>query len=381
MPLLRTSASDVTASVKAGAEVNAAVGGASSRGGNSAPPPAGGAAAGRAVVTQSAVAKSGSGTFSVLRTTLVRFIPRGPRVWVWSSTKFLNLMSVANLASSFDGTRIFVRGGAFAEKLYITVDKGASWLENRALGDLGWYVGVSYDGMTVVSTTPGQAIRFSSNGGLNFTDITPSPTVNMRWWSVALSSDGTKLAVGENESDSGYIYTATRSGSTWTWTRRDSAGQRRWGWVIGSANGNILIAESGGSTYRSADGGATWSAGRSMGVASGIAEVHCSADGSIVFGRKSGTFQLFSSSDGGATWSAIGPVNNWRGCSMSADGLKMIAVLNGEVWLSETSGSVWTRQPDISGGDMRSVRISPDGNTIAIGSVSSPERVYFATNE
>jgi hypothetical protein len=69
MPLLRASASDVTATVKASAQVNAAVGGASYRGGNSAPPPAGGAAAGRAVVTQSAVAKSGSSTFSLLRMT------------------------------------------------------------------------------------------------------------------------------------------------------------------------------------------------------------------------------------------------------------------------------------------------------------------------
>jgi len=71
MPLLRTSASDVTASVKAGAEVNAAIGGAVARGGNSAPPRAGGTAAASATVTQGAVARSGSGTFSLLRTTAV----------------------------------------------------------------------------------------------------------------------------------------------------------------------------------------------------------------------------------------------------------------------------------------------------------------------
>ena len=71
MPLLRASASDVTATIKASAQVNAAIGGASSKGGSSAPPPAGGFAAASAVVTQSAVAKSGSSTFSLLRTTAV----------------------------------------------------------------------------------------------------------------------------------------------------------------------------------------------------------------------------------------------------------------------------------------------------------------------
>lgn len=60
MPILAPSASDVTASVKAGAEVNAAIGGAVSRGGNSAPPRAGGSAAASATVTQSRAAQTSS---------------------------------------------------------------------------------------------------------------------------------------------------------------------------------------------------------------------------------------------------------------------------------------------------------------------------------
>jgi photosystem II stability/assembly factor-like uncharacterized protein len=378
MPLLRASASDVTATVKASAQVNAAVGGAVAKGGNSAPPPVGGFAAASATVTQSAVAKSGSGTFSLLRS--ISFVPRAPPRWVWSSTKFLTLFNPSTVVGSFDGSRIFARRAG--EELYITVDKGASWLENRSLGAIGWFAGASYDGMTLVTTTPGSAIMFSGDGGRNFTDITPSPIVNGRWWSIALSSDGTKLAVGENESDLGYIYTATRSGSTWTWTRRDSAGQRRWSFIVGSADGSILTAVSGGNTYRSTDSGATWSAGRSMGVAASVGEMYSSANGSILFGRQNGaTTTLFRSVDGGVTWSATGPVNNWRGCSMSADGLKMLGALNGEVWLSETSGSIWTRQPDISGGDMRTAYISLDGNTIAVGSYTSPGRLYFAANQ
>lgn len=64
MPVLATSASDVTATIKAGAEINGILGGAGSGGVNFVPPSAGLSA----IVTQSAVAHSGSGTFSLLRT-------------------------------------------------------------------------------------------------------------------------------------------------------------------------------------------------------------------------------------------------------------------------------------------------------------------------
>jgi hypothetical protein len=379
MPLLRVSASDVTASVKAGAEVNAAVGGAVAKGGNSNPPRAGGSAAAAAVVTQSAVAKSGSGTFSLLRTILPSVIPRGPRVWGWSSAKFLQVLYPIVLAGSFDGSRILALRDGDTGQLYATTNGGVSFVNNTHITTVGRAgFKLSSDGSIVLFAVRGGAVSISSDGGVTRTNITPSPSTNGLWSAVTISSDGTKISVSEN--DGGYIYTSTRSGSTWPWTRRDAVGQRVWSWIVGSADGNILIAAAGGSTYRSTDSGATWSAGRSMGVAANVVEAYCSGDGSILFGRQNGTFQLFRSGDGGATWSAIGPVNNWRGCSMSADGLKMIAVLNGEVWLSETSGSVWTRQPDISGGDMRPVYISGDGNRIAIGSYGG-DKVFFAANE
>ena len=60
MPVVKGAASDVTANVKAGAEVNGAIGGAVAKGGNSAPPRAGGSAAASAAVTQSKAAKTSS---------------------------------------------------------------------------------------------------------------------------------------------------------------------------------------------------------------------------------------------------------------------------------------------------------------------------------
>jgi len=365
----------VTATIKAGAEVNAAIGGAVSRGGNSAPPRAGGTAAAAAAVTQSRAAQTSTIT-TIFRTPPTAFVPPPPPEWRWSSTKFLEVFFPTSLAGSYNGDRILARRDGI-NHLYATINGGVSWINNASIGSIGSIVKVSYDGTLVVYATRGAGVWFSSNGGVNFSDITPPVIVNGIWTGLAMSSDGTKIAVSEETA--GYIYTATRSGSTWTWTRQTSSGAKSWLWIVGSADGSILIAGAAGDSYRSTNGGVTWSAARSMGVAASVVEVYCSEDATILFGRQNGTTTLFKSVDGGATWSATGPVKNWRGNSMSANGVKMIATLNGEVWLSETSGSIWTQQPDISGGDMRSIYISGDGNRIAVASYGS-SKVYFAAN-
>lgn len=381
MPLLRTSASDVTANVKAGAEVNAAVGGAVAKGGSSNPPRAGGSAAAAAVVTQSRAAQTNTTPIArVFRVPPIVFVPPVPRAWVWSSTKFLEVLFPSVVAGSFDGGRILALRDGDAGLLYATTDGGVSLVNNAQIASVGRAgFRLSSNGSIVLFAIRGGSVSISSDGGVTRTNITPSPMTNGLWSAVTMSSDGTKISVSEN--DGGYIYTSTRSGSTWPWTRRDAAGLRVWAWIVGSADGNILIAAAGGSTYRSTDGGATWSAGRSMGIAANVVEAYCSGDGSILFGRQNAaTTTLFRSGDGGATWSATGPVNNWRGCSMSENGMKMIATVSGEVWLSETSGSIWTRQPNIGGGDMRAVYISGDGNRIAVASYGG-NKVFFAANE
>lgn len=79
MPLLPIAASDVTAAIKAGAEGNGIFGGARTSGENSVPFRSAGILS--TIVTQSAVARSGSGTFSILRTTRTAtpVVPPTPR--------------------------------------------------------------------------------------------------------------------------------------------------------------------------------------------------------------------------------------------------------------------------------------------------------------
>lgn len=376
MPILAPSASDVTASVKAGAEVNAAIGGAVAKGGNSAPPRAGGTAAAAAAVTQSKAAQTSTITTS-FRNANVTFIPRGPRVWVWSSSKFLSTgLYGASLAGNYDGGRILAQRTNGA--LYLTINGGVSWVNNTSIGTISGVSKLSRDGMIVLTTQRDSTVRISSNGGFNFTDITP-PSVLPYWAGIAMSSDGTKLALCNNPAD-GYVYTATRSGSTWTFVAQPGAGQRAWTWIVGSSDGNTLIAAAGGNSYKSTDGGVTWSTARPMGGAANITDVQCSEDTNILFGRHSTT--LYRSVDGGITWSVTGPPPGpiWRSCSMSANGLKMLGVSPSQTWLSETSGTIWTLQPSIGGQDLRGGYISGDGNTIAVAGYSEG-KVWFAANE
>ena len=78
-------------------------------------------------------------------------------------------------------------------------------------------------------------------------------------YSIASSSDGTRLAIASqgNWTDAGYIWTSTDSGATWT--SRESAGLRPWTSIASSSDGRILGAVAlEGNLWTSIDSGATW---------------------------------------------------------------------------------------------------------------------------
>jgi hypothetical protein len=74
-----------------------------------------------------------------------------------------------------------------------------------------------------------------------------------RWWSVATSADGTKLAAVTDLS----IYTSTNSGATWM---SNSAPSLYWQSVASSADGSKVVAAAwkNGPIYTSTNSGATW---------------------------------------------------------------------------------------------------------------------------
>lgn len=225
---------------------------------------------------------------------------------------------------------------------------------------------------------------------------------NNDWYSLACSSDGTKLvALGQQP---GLIYASTNSGSTWFFT---GAPSNNWTCVASSADGAKLVATTasiystghggahGGPIYTSSDSGLTWQA--TTAPSNQWSSVASSADGSTLvaaavynnFNTERGL--IFVSSNSGAGWTATSaPTNFWYSVACSADGTRLVAGATG-IFTSTNSGQTWTSNNiawDFSVGSpiWTAVASSADGATIvAIGDVTvytggTSPRVYTTTN-
>jgi len=249
-----------------------------------------------------------------------------------------------------------------------------------------------------------------------------------RWVAVASSSDGVKAVAVP---DSGYIYTTTNSGTTWT--ARTGPGSLAWKDVTLSTDGTklVAVAENGGANamYTSTDSGVTWTS-RAV-TDNWYRYVASSSDGSKVYAL-SGSHDsegymavfLFASSDYGVTWnlkqnyvgledvsglstSSSGAVvaftikndyiytstdygttataqtltgkKAWNGVSVSSSGTKMIATEeNGYIYTSATTGSSWIQRTN-AGARPWQATISADGSWY-LGVVDG-EYPYISTND
>ena len=123
------------------------------------------------------------------------------------------------------------------------------------------------------------ALFTGRNNGNYFTTWTARDS-NRMWFSVASSSDGTKLAavvLGLK------IYTSADSGVTWT---EQASGSRAWRSIASSSDGTKLAA--------------------------------------VVYNG-----QIYTSTDSGVSWTARDSNRNWVGIASSSDGTKLAAVVTG----------------------------------------------------
>jgi hypothetical protein len=383
MPLLRVSASDVTATVKASAQVNAAVGGASSRGGNSAPPPAGGFAAASAVVTQSAVAKSGSGTFSLLRTILTR-TTTGPiaRRITWS-TAGASVPGITSLASATNG--MIVYNARQNDGVYKTINGGVSWTKVVGLAGVHTGIACSNDGSKVIvaNFTSTNVILTSTDGGATFTTTTsPAPGHAIGWVNTYVTGDGSLFMVADNSN----FYTST-NGIAWTLRNSSTAFATSWRRLtVSSDTGSVIysITTTTGAFRRSIDQGVTWTSTTMPGTGKTI---DCSADGTVVVvGTGNSDTKLLVSRDSGVTWSQTALISNVEGvdsisCSESGavivvtteSGLVYAALDGGAATLQTISGAV-AMTP--SAGIIPAVTVSGNGSRIL---VANANRIFTGT--
>uniref|UniRef100_A0A6C0KEA6 Fibronectin type-III domain-containing protein n=1 Tax=viral metagenome TaxID=1070528 RepID=A0A6C0KEA6_9ZZZZ len=246
------------------------------------------------------------------------------------------------------------------------------------------------------------------------TDINGEASGDYLGWSVALSDDGTKLAIGavyndDNGADSGHVRVYEYSGGSWSQLGADIDGEATndySAWSVSlSSDGTIVaigaIKNDGGGTdsghvrvYEYSGG--SWSQlgadidGEAANDYSGWS-VALSSDGTIVAigapyndggGSNSGHVRVYQYSN--SSWSQLGSdidggENDYSGhsVSLSSDGTKLaigaIYSNSGHVRVYEYSSGSWTQKGvDIDGeaaGDQsgQSVALSSDGTIVAIG--------------
>jgi hypothetical protein len=304
-----------------------------------------------------------------------------------------NDQSGESVALSSDGTRLAVGGwlndgtGGNAGHVRVFEESGGTWtqvgtdIDGEAAGDhFGWSVALSSDGSRLAAggyyndangSNAGHVRVYEESGGAWTQlgdDIDGEASGDRFGWSVALSSDGTRLAVGAiyndgGGSNSGHVRVFDLVGSTWTQVGSDIDGE--------AANDEF---------------------GRSVALSSDGTRLAVGGRGNDGGGTDSGHVRVFEES--GGTWTQVGDDIDGEAAgdhfgwdvALSSNGTRLAAggYLNdangsnaGHVRVFEESGGTWTQVGgDIDGETASdlfgiSVALSSDGTRVAAGAAAN----------
>jgi len=221
----------------------------------------------------------------------------------------------------------------------------------------------SADGAKLAASDQSGYVYTSSDSGATWTEQAGSGLMYRN--SIASSADGTNLVTANLY---GSIYTSSDSGASWT--ERPGAGSRYWNSVASSADGTKLVAgvTYGGYIYTSSDSGQTWTERTSVGLGF-WASIASSADGTKIMAAGGGWgSSLYASTDSGTTWTERVPDDRWSFISVasSADGTKLIAAQDeGSLYASINSGATWAEHTIIGASYWFSVTSSADSTKLA----------------
>ena len=251
------------------------------------------------------------------------------------------------LAMSGDGQTIVAAG--IGTNLWTSVDGGANWNEDTSVGATKWFfdVAMSNDGKYVVAASNEvNEIYYSTDSGSTFAKKSPNPS--LKFGRVAISDDGQTIAAAGG-----------CNGGT-------------------NCNGRIMI---------STDGGGSWNERGSLADYSGI---HMSSDGTKMIACAVSD-RVYVSDNSGTSWTTVSSFasSNYRDCSMSADGSKMIVENNRNLHFcdsncyTESSGN-WAKIIDAAATPIAYwTTISRDGSTIIAGgsAMSNDDKIYTSTDD
>ena len=246
-----------------------------------------------------------------------------------------------------DGTRILA--GTYTERLYLSSDYGSSWDELQPAGavDKSWYcISMNPSGSVILAghspDFPGGRFYLSSNYGASFTEVRPLGDANAQWFRCACDDDGSVLVAAAVSKP---IYISTDFGATW---------------IATSIGGSGIIP-----------GG-----------------VACNADGSVIYIALGDSGRVYRSTDYGVSWQQKNPSGAvdryWRG-GMSCDETGnhvAIAESAGPLYYSTDMGESWdSSNPGTQASPFwNSIKMSADGNNIAIGSYYVNGGIYIIRN-
>ena len=236
--------------------------------------------------------------------------------------------------------------------------------DKQYVGNKNWAdIASSDDGTKLAAVVSSGYIYTSTDSGVTWT----ARDSIRNWSSIASSSDGTKLAAVVSN---GYIYTSTDSGVTWT--PRDTV--HNWRAITSSSDGTKLAAVvNGGYIYTSTDSGVTWTPRESV---RGWNYIASSDDGTKLAAVVSNGY-IYTSTDSGVTWTARDSIRNWSSIASSSDGTKLAAVVsNGYIYTSTDSGVTWTPRDTVR--NWRAIASSSDGTKLA--AVNQSGYIYTSTD-
>ncbi len=291
-----------------------------------------------------------------------------------------------SIVSSTDGTRLAAIFDYKSSSIFTSADGGTSWSEHAlpATNQFWESLAMSGDGSKLAIGVDSGPIYLSSDYGVTWRKVTNLNT-NGGWYGLAISSDGNTIVASDNYGVSpdtnGYVYVSHDGGTTWQ--EQASLGKRYWGdlnsstFISTSSDGQTIAVASyygpgpnnnGGYIYLSHDGGTTWQEQTSLG-AKAWTSITVSADGTHLAAATDYNGYIYTSADSGNSWTERTSAGRatWFSITGSADGMKLVAAQGwgGYLYASRDGGATWTQQVTAGLRDWYGVTGSADGTKIA----------------
>ena len=283
------------------------------------------------------------------------------------------------VACSADGNILFAGGGANAASnllFCVSTNSGITWTSNNVsfyFGPDPSWVGSSCSMVCSADGSKMAALASANNRSLLCTSSNFDANLNTNIFpdinAVSCSADGNHLVLVGSVS-----IVSTNAGASWVATNSIGRGFYSIRSIAGSADGIRLIgaqANANGGTnsiYISTNGGFSWT--NTTAPQTIWSSVASSADGTKLAAAISGWYSdsgplgtvfgfvegpIYSSTDSGATWQSNNvSAKAWKSVASSADGTKLVAVVNG--------GGIWTAQTTPA----PSVNLTPTNGNLAL---------------